>query len=127
LELVIVGITNCVITVIIILQVDLQRIVLTRIRVDPEIEMITSGQVTQVCPAKTAEETRSSSRAPASLQRESTAVTGREVDSIGTDSPAANRASKRKPSIIAWISVFHIVKYDGRCGREGLDCKECSH
>ena len=123
LELVVVRRVDRAVAVVVVLEVDLERVVLAPIGVDPEVEVLGARQVGRAGAAEAAVEAGDAARAPTGLEREHAAQRGREVGCVGSDAAAADRAVEYEPAVAERVAVLHVVEDDlvehgGRAGGE---------
>ena len=123
LELVIVRRVGRAVAVVVLLEVDLQRVVLTCVGVDPEVEVFGAGQINRARPPESTVEAWRAARTPAGLERERPAERGREVRCVRRDSAAADRTVEREPAVAQRVAVLHVVEHHGieRSGSAGRE------
>ncbi len=88
LELVVVAWVRRAVGVVVLLKVDLERVVLARIGVDPEVEELCAGQIDRIGPPEATIETRRPTGSPPRLEREVTTQRGRKIGVVGGDAAA---------------------------------------
>jgi hypothetical protein len=127
LELVVVGLGGEVVFVVVLLEVDLERVLLARIGVDPEAEVVGAGGVRELFPAEPPVEARRATGSPTGLEREGSAVGGRKIRVVRVDAPSADRTAEAEPPVVEGIAMFHVVEDQRRArghGARGRDKRQ---
>ncbi len=111
LKLVVVGIGDGVVAVVVILEVDLQRVILAGVGVDPEVEVIGARDVDRVGAPEAAVEAGHPAGAPTSFERKGAAVGRGQVGVVGINSATADRPTEREPPVAERVAVLHVVEH----------------
>ena len=112
------GQTDRVVSVVVVLEVDLEGVVLPGVGVDPEIEVVHTGQVDRIGSTEPSEEARDVPPDPQPVSRDQLpAGSGARSVLLAADAATPTEPLKKNHPLPSGIAVLHVVEHHRRPGR----------